>query len=438
MNNIDFDYWENVIIYKSLTDQAYLAKIIDHLKSDYFNNANIAKIFNLIKGYYAKREKLPTITELRAYLLTDELRNCFKAVASTFKELDSNIDDQELLDNTERFIKEKAIYNTMLQVAGDISSGELDTAALLSKFENVCNINFDKDFGLEVFRDIETIIEDLNSEEEYLSTGWEWLDKQLGGGLLKNGKSLYVFAGETNVGKSIVLGNLATNLANQGKTVLLITLEMSELIYARRICSNVTRIPMKELKSEQSTLRLMIQEEGKRGGKILIKEFPPSTVTTNELKAFIIDILASGIQIDAIVLDYINLLKGTEGNGSYERVKHITEQVRALSYFCRAPIASATQLNRSGFGGKSPGLDTISESIGLAATADVLVTIFQSDEDRELNIIRYGTAKNRYGMKGLVYAMTIDYNTLIISDQGNGTEEIMEDETLKSLDLFGD
>jgi replicative DNA helicase len=438
MSQIDFDYWENVIIYKSLTDQSYLAKIIDHIKLDYFTNTNIAKIFGLIKGYYNKRDKVPTITELKAYLITDELKNCFKAVAGTFKELDRNIDERELLDNTERFIKEKAVYNTVLEIASDLSTGKLDTELLLAKFEKVVGINFDRDFGLDLFEDIEKVIDDLNDEEEYISTGWEWVDKQLGGGLLKNGKSIYVFAGETNVGKSIVLGNIATNLVDQGKNVLLITLEMAELIYAQRICSNITRIPMRELKSEQSTLRVMINEEKTKGGKLIIKEFPPSQITPNDMKAFIMDVIASGIKFDALVLDYINLLKGIEGTNSYERVKQVTEQVRALSYFLHAPIVTATQLNRSGFGGKKPALDTISESIGLAATADVIFTLFQSDEDRELNIIRYGSAKNRYGPKGFTYAMRIDYNTLIISDQGDGEEEVMEDDTLKSLELFGD
>lgn len=433
---IDFDYWENVIIYKSLTDQSFLSKIIEHVKLDYFKNTNIAKIFGLIKAFYIKRDKLPTITELKAYLVTDELKNCFKIVASTFKDLDKNIDEAELIENTERFIKEKAIYNTMLAAASDLSDGKLDTGILLDQFEKVCNINFEKAFGIDLFEDIEKIIEDLNNEEEYISTGWDWVDKQLGGGLLRNGRSLYVFAGETNVGKSIVLGNIASNIVNQGKTVLLITLEMSELVYARRICSNVTRIPIRDLKSEQHALRMMLKEEKMRGGKLLIKEFPPSTITPNEVKAFIMDLISSGIKPDTIVLDYVNLLTTNVGSNSYEKVKYITEQVRALSYIFSAPIVTATQLNRAGFGGKKPGIDTVSESIGLAATADVIIPIFQSDEDRELNIIRYCMGKNRYGMKGLVYAMKIDYNTLIISDQGDGEEEVMEDDMIKGLEKF--
>jgi replicative DNA helicase len=100
-------------------------------------------------------------------------------------------------------------------------------------------------------------------------------------------------------------------------------------------------------------------------------------------------------------------------------------------------MVSATQLNRGGFGGKNPGLDTISESIGLAATADVIVMIFQSEEDRELNIIRFGLGKNRYGPKGMVYPMNMQYETLTIRDNG-GEEEVMTDNALDSLEIFGE
>jgi replicative DNA helicase len=255
--------------------------------------------------------------------------------------------------------------------------------------------------------------------------------------LLERGKALYVFAGETNVGKSIVLGNIATNVVLQGKTVLLITLEMSELVYATRLCSNITQIPIRDLRTDQQSLRSIMNMEKEKGGKLLIKEFPPSSITPAGLKSFVADIIASGIKIDCIVVDYINLLHSTIGSNSYERVKYITEQLRALSYFTNAPMVSATQLNRGGFGGKNPGLDTISESIGLAATADVIVMIFQSEEDRELNIIRFGLGKNRYGPKGMVYPMNMQYETLTIRDNG-GEEEVMTDNALDSLEIFGE
>ena len=102
------------------------------------------------------------------------------------------------------------------------------------------------------------------------------------------------------------------------------------------------------------------------------------------------------------------------GNNSYERIKHVTEQVRAMSYLFNCPIISATQLNRAGFDTDNPDLATISESIGLAATADAIISIFQNEEDRGIGVIRLGMMKNRYGPRGNTQAMRIDYSTLTI------------------------
>jgi replicative DNA helicase len=104
------------------------------------------------------------------------------------------------------------------------------------------------------------------------------------------------------------------------------------------------------------------------------------------------------------------------GNNSYERVKHVTEGIRALSYVFECPIISATQLNRSGYDENNPGLDTISESIGMAATADCIFSIFQDDEDKELGIVKMGMMKNRFGANFGHTAMRIDYDTLTISE----------------------
>ena len=100
---------------------------------------------------------------------------------------------------------------------------------------------------LDYFDDIDKHIADLTVSESVIPSNWEWLDNKLGGGFLENGKAIYVFAGETNIGKSIFLGNLATNICGQNKTVLLVSLEMPEMIYARRISSDVTKIPIGEL-----------------------------------------------------------------------------------------------------------------------------------------------------------------------------------------------
>ena len=430
MSKLDLDYFENILIFKSLTDSGYLASIADIVQPEYFKNKAIADVFTIIKDFSEKRNKLPTSTELKSYLVTDDQKESFKELVTSFSDIDKNLDRDELYDNTEQFLKEKAVYHTMLEVAEDVAKGKVDTSLVLDKFEKSCNINLVTDLGLDIHQDIDQVINDINSVERHIPSNWEWLDSNLDGGFLEAGKSLYVFAGETNIGKSIFLGNIARNIAGQGKNVLLVTLEMSELLYARRICTNISKIPIREMNTNTALLKQAVEEEP---GKIFIKEFPPSTITANQLKAFIKKFSEKGIKLDAIVLDYLNLMHSSIGNNSYERIKHVTEQVRAMSYVFECPIISATQLNRAGFDQDNPDLATISESIGLAATADVIASIYQNEEDRELGIIRLGMMKNRYGPRGTTQAMRIDYSTLTIEQADDIELEDDSSETLGAL-----
>ena len=435
MSKLDLDHIETIIIYKSLTDAGYLASIVDHVKPEFFKTKSIATIFTIIKEFNESRKKVPTITEIKSYLITDDLKATFKNLVQSFSDIDKDLDRDELYANTERFLKEKAVYHTMLSIAEDVAKGTVDTATALDKFEKSCNISLITDMGLDFFGDIGTVIDDLNAVNKCIPSSWAWLDEALNGGFLEGGRALYVFAGETNIGKSIFLGNIATNMVKQGKNVLLITLEMSELLYARRLCSNLSMIPIRDLATNVYTLKQALGEEQQRGaGKLFIKEFPPSTITPNQLSAFIKKICDSGIKIDAVVLDYLNLVHSPIGSNSYERIKNVSEQVRAMSYGFNCPFISATQLNRSGFGHSNPELSTISESVGLASTADVIVSIFQNEEDREIGVIRLGMMKNRYGMRGHSQAMRIDYNTLTIT-QADDIDNF-EDDTVKSLAAF--
>ena len=429
MGKLDLDYFESILVYNALTDSSYLSTIADVVQPEFFKSKDIASVFTIIKEFNERRNQLPTTTEIKQYLVTDEQKSSFKRLVTSFSEIDKNLNKDELIENTEQFLKEKAVFHTMLKAAEDISAGNVDTSVILDKFEKSCSISLVTDLGLGVKSNIDDIIADLNTVEDKIPSTWEWLDDSLDGGFLQAGKSLYVFAGETNIGKSIFLGNVASNIAKQGKNVLLITLEMSELLYARRICTNISKIPMKEMAVNGSSLRAAITESP---GNIYIKEFPPSTITPNTIKAFTSKFKDKGIKLDAIVIDYLNLIHSPIGNNSYERIKNVTEQVRALSYVFNCPIISATQLNRSGFDQDNPDLATISESIGLAATADVIMSIYQNTEDRDLGIIRLGMMKNRYGPRGMTQPMRIDYSTLTI-EQADDIDLEEDDSMLNTL-----
>lgn len=426
---LDLNYFENILAYKSIFDEKYLTSIIDYINPEYFHSKDIKSVMEIITHFHENRGKPPSPTEIKAYLTTPEQTRAFKKVISSFKDLDKNFNEDEVINNTQRWFRARGVTESILKFAKAMSDGDEAYEKYADEMAEKIGINLTTDMGLDLFNDIGRFIEDLDVEQKTISTGWEWLDDHLDGGFLENGRSLYVFAGETNIGKSIFLGNIATNIAKQGKTVLLLSFEMSEMMYAKRLCSNVTRIPIRELRDQKKTLEAQIKQikEENPGGNIIIKEFPPSTCTPNQIRAFISKLESSGVEIDAVVLDYLNLLNSPMGDGSYERILHVTHQVRALSYIFNCPFITATQLNRSGYGTESPGLDTISESMGLPAAADVVVSLWRNEEDEQLGIIRSAIMKNRFGPRGVVNAFSCDYSTLTIL-QDEALREAMQAE----------
>lgn len=429
---LDLNYFENILVYQSLTNTSYLADIIEYIKLDYFNNSDIRVVFKVIKEYYKQYHKAPNAGELVQYLVSDEQKESFKKVIQTSKTLDKNISYDEIIANTERFLGERAVYTTMMDIAGDFKN--LDISNVYQRFHDACNIRLYKDLGLDFYRDVDKLVEYLGKPNPTISTGFTWLDQKLGGGYLEEGKALYIFVGQPNVGKSIFLGNAATTIASQGKNVLLVSLEMSEMMYASRLASKMTKIPIAELRNRKDEIKHIL--EGKERGKIIIKEFPPSTLSPEQLENYYKTVVDSGIKIDVMVLDYINLLRGKASAQSYEKIKEIAEQVRAIAVKHGISVLSATQKNRLGVNNTESDMTTVSESMGLPATADAMFDISQTEEDKELGIVRLGMMKNRFGPNFGKVALRVDWNTLDIYEDSsvNAVESTLE--TYSALEKF--
>lgn len=417
--SVDLNLLEKLIIYNALFDSLYLESIIEHAKPSYFENKNIRAIFESLALYYSNYNKIPNITELKLHLTDPNKRQSLKEVLLSFQDIDKTYDKDVLLQNTERFFREKAVYNTVLKTTIDVQAGLIDTSKILEEFEKSCSISLLENHGFDYLESIDEHCKELQKVFKVVSSGWKWLDEKLGGGFLAEGKALYVFYGVTNVGKSIFLGNIATNILNQNKTVILISLEMSEQVYSKRISAQLSQIPMNDLSLHTDPLKAKIQQykEKHNKAKLIVKEFPPKSVTPLQIKAYIERLVRKGVKPDAIVLDYLNLVAPPErGQNSYESIKQISEQVRALSYYFNCPVISATQCNRTAYNESNPGLETTSESMGLAHTADAQFSIWTEEEDFELGIIHLGITKNRFGPRECHTVLDIDYPTLTLKD----------------------
>ena len=442
VKKLDYDLFEYIIAFNCTFNDLYTTTIIDIVKPEHISNLNIRTYLNIIFDFYRSNQALPTATEIRTYLNTDELKDAYRDVVLKFKTMDSVYNFDELIANTQQYIKEKAVYLAVKSTVNTFSSDSpKDTGEILKLFNDACNISLIDDLGFDYFNKIDEHIADIKVVDRYIPTGYTWLNRMLGGGWLEGGRALYMFMGATNVGKSIVLGNVAKKMLEQDRVVLLITLEMSQMVYSKRISTQLSRIPFAKLREETDALAVYLKKfkEEHPNTRLIVKEFPPSSITPNNIKAYVKQLINKlKIKPDAVVLDYLTLLLANTQSGSmYSDGKAIAEQVRALSYPQNfgCPIITAGQINRAGFGEANPDLDKSGESIAIPQTADASFSLWQSEAEKELGVLNCGIRKNRFGVNFGKTAFKIDYDTLAIDEMGDvfsNTESVQQTDDILS------
>lgn len=413
---LDLDYFETILLYNAFTNPEYLSSIISYVDPSFFNDRNIGRVIQKLTQFFNERGSVPSLAEIKTRFTSEEDKKALTEIKAKLSGIDNNFNKDELIFNTERFLKERYIYKTILNVAEKFSDQSFSIEETLVDFEKAYNITLQENLGHWYFEDIDKHVKELTAIYNPIPTGWKFFDDKTEGGLFP--KTLTVFAGQVNVGKSIVLGNIATNMLLADKNVLLISLEMSEFMYAKRISTQLTQIPHGDLKTFTEELKEQVKHIRKNvNSNLVVKEYPPKTVTVRQIDSYITKLQHKGFKPDIVVVDYINLIQPVSKNlNSYESVKEIAEQLRALAFKYKIPFVSATQLNRSAFNTASPGMEGISESIGLAATCDVICSLWQEEEDRELGIINMGMQKNRFGPNFGNGAFKCNYNTLTLKE----------------------
>jgi replicative DNA helicase len=444
-SKLDLDYFESILLYNALTDQDYLSSIVSHVDSSFFVDRSIGKVIDSLVSYFNERGVAPTLPEIKARLTSEEDKKAFGEVKPKLSELSGPFNKEELIHNTEKFLKERFVYKTILNVAEKFSDRSFSIEDTLAEFEKAYNITLRENLGHWYFEDVDKHVRELTTIYNPVPTGWKFFDEKTEGGLFP--KTLTVFAGQVNVGKSIVLGNIATNMLLANKNVLLVSLEMSEFMYAKRISAQLTQIPHNDLKTFTDELKeQVVHIKRNLNSRLVIKEYPPKSITVRHLDSFITKLKHKGFIPDIVVIDYINLIHPIAKNlNSYESVKEIAEHLRALAFKHNIPIVSATQLNRGSFNTSSPGMEGIAESIGLAATCDVICSLWQEDEDRELGVINMGMQKNRFGPNFGQGAFKCNYDTLTLKEtstdyfqqDGESTDDVVN-EAANALNKLSD
>jgi replicative DNA helicase len=392
-------------------NEPYARKVLPFIKPEYFNNRHERVVFEEINKFMEKYGNQPTKEALSIELdnrkdLTDEE---FKSVLTIVETLsDAQVDMQWLVDTTEKFCKDKAVYNAILNGIQIIEGKDKEhtAEAIPSILSEALAVAFDQNVGHDYVEDGENRYEFYHKKEEKLEFDLEYFNKITKGGIPQ--KTLNIALAGTGVGKSLFMCHMAASTLMQGKNVLYITLEMAEERIAERIDANLMNITMDdlhELPKKMFTDRLS-KIQTKTNGKLIIKEYPTASAHTGHFRSLIKELaLKKSFRPDVIFIDYLNIcsssrFKGNANVGSYFYIKAIAEELRGLAVENNVPIMSATQTTRGGYANSDVGLEDTSESFGLPATADLMFALISTEELESLNQIMVKQLKNRYNDPG--------------------------------------
>ena len=399
---------EATILSNLLHNEEFARKSIVFLKEEYFHDATEKAVFHEIQKFYSKYNDVPSREALQINVderpdLSSTIYEEAAALIKSLGKIDNN--QQWLLDETEKFCKDKAVYNAIMESI-EIIDGKhkkKTDGAIPELLSDALAVTFDTHIGHDFLEDSDDRYEFYHTREEKIPFDIEYLNKITQGGVTR--KSLNILMAGTGVGKTIGMCHMAASNLTIGKNVLYVTMEMAEERIAERIDANLLDIELNRLKDLTKVMyeRKMEQLKQKVKGKIIIKEFPTSQAHTGHFRHLLNELsLKKDFKPDIIYVDYLNIcasqrLVGSQSVNSYTYVKAIAEELRGLAVEYNVPIWSATQTTRSGFGNSDVGLEDTSESFGLPATADLFLALIQTEELEELNQIMVKQLKNRHG-----------------------------------------
>jgi archaellum biogenesis ATPase FlaH len=387
-------------------DEQYMRRVFPFLKAEYFGDSTDRAVYACVRAFIESYNSCPTQEALEIAIQSTNLREeAFKEAVNLIQELDVEPTNRDwLMTETERWCKDRAIYNAILKSIEiiDGKDKQLNADALPSLLQDALGVAFDNSVGHDYINDAASRFDFYHRVEARMPFDLEMFNKITNGGLPN--KTLNVILAGTGVGKSLFMCHVAAGALSQGKNVLYITMEMAEEKIAERIDANLMNLPMDQLHDLPKTMfdNRIDRIKDRTEGRLIIKEYPTAGAHSGHFKALINELsLKQRFRPDIILVDYLNIcassrFKNAQAANSYMYIKAIAEELRGLAVEHDVPILTATQTTRGGFGNTDIELTDTSESFGLPATADLMFALISTEELEQLNQIMVKQLKNRY------------------------------------------
>ena len=344
-------------------------------------------------------------------------------------------DPKWLLDVTEKFCKDRAVHNAVLDGIRilDKKDTKRTPEAIPSILADALAVSFDQHIGHDYIDDADRRFKWYHTKETKYQFDLDYMNRITKGGVPS--KTLNIALAGTGVGKSLFMCHCASAYLAQGLNVLYITLEMAEERIAERIDANLLDVTMDDLHTMPKDLyeNKMEKLRKKTGGKLIIKEYPTAAAHSGHFRALFNELaLKKSFKADVVFIDYLNICASSRfkgGNiGSYFYIKAIAEELRGLAVEFNVPLFSATQTTRTGFMSTDIGLEDTAESFGLPATADFMFAIISNEDLEALGQLKIKQLKNRYNDPGInrSFIIGVDRPKMRLYDVGQQAQNIVD------------
>ena len=453
------DRIERIILRNLFYNEEFTRKALPFIKSDFFTNHNESTLFGEIYQFVNKYKNLPTKETILVEL--NKRKDLKEEELSEIKTIVNKLDNQEvelqwLLDTTEKFCKDRAVHNAVLEGIQilDGKDKKQNPEAIPSILSQALAVSFDNHIGHDYIDDAEARFEFYHKREKRFKFDLNYFNRITKGGVPS--KTLNIALAGTGVGKSLFMCHAASNWLTQGKNVLYITLEMAEERIAERVDANLFDVTIDDLHAMPKDIydNKVSKLQKKTIGQLIIKEYPTASAHSGHFRALLNELsLKKTFKPDVVFIDYLNICASSRFKGgnisSYFYIKAIAEELRGLAVEFDVPIFSATQTTRSGFTSTDIGLEDTAESFGLPATADFMFALISNDELDQLNQLKVKQLKNRFGDPSMnrSFIIGVDRSKMRLFDveasaqnivDSNQTEEEEQIEPEVAYDKFSD
>jgi replicative DNA helicase len=407
-----------------LSDKVFLQTIFDIINPSYFDSDGNKLLIKMIMGYFTEYKTKPTLDVLKVKIDKIDSDVLKVSVVKNLKEAWRQIESEDLdyvKNKTLEFCRNQVIKSAIMESVELLEGQNYD--GIKKVIDEAMKAGSSRDIGHDYVEGLEERL--TESVRDVVSTSWDVINEVMDGGLGKG--ELGVIVAPAGIGKTWMLQVLGSAAVKAGLTVVHYTLELNQTYVGLRYDTVFSGVTTANIKYHQDDVKKVIERVP---GRLVIKYYPTRSATVPTLASHLKQLDIQSIKPDLVLVDYADILRDV---GGAREVRHqlgnIYEDLRGMAGEFDLPVWTASQANRSSLEEEVIDASKVAESYSKVMTADFVMSVSRKVEDKVANTARAHVIKNRFGVDGITYPVTMNTNI--------GKVDIFESSTVSGMEVQG-